>query len=141
MKGFFLLSTELSTGDQMLTEYFAIGAAFFSLCAIVYSYFALKSARSAVGWCRNASNWIERENKGSKTLSELTDIQTELTEHADAIAQLNKTLKTLRSRIGMREHRARKTANGSDIPDAKDDPEAWKAYMRRKLHMDKTAGE
>jgi hypothetical protein len=84
--------------------------------------------------------WIEKENTADKTLSHLTEIEATLTDHADAIASLHKTLKTLRSRIGMRELRARKTANGSDIPDAKEDPEAWKSYMRKKLHFDKSTG-
>jgi hypothetical protein len=124
----------------MFTTYFAAFAAFFSLVALVFSFYALKSARSAVNWCRNAVAWIEKENAADKTLAHLSEIESTLTEHADAIASMHKTMKTLRSRIGMRELRARKTENGSDIPDAKEDPEAWKAYMRRKLHFDKTTG-
>lgn len=61
----------------------------------------------------------------------------ELAELDDRLCALNDSHKRLRSRVGMRELRARKknAQNGED-PDTPDDDEAakWKREMRLKLH-------
>jgi len=124
----------------MFSTYLAVYAAFASLCAVVFSYFALKKSRQAAMYAQSMYQYISAENKRSKTLKQLTEHEAELTDHADSIAQLNKTMKSLRSRIGMRQLRDARKENGSDIPDPKTDPAGWKAYMRAKLHLDKTGG-
>jgi len=121
----------------MLLTVISASALFVSTCAAAYAYFALRESRQSNEWCQSAFEYVQHENKGSKTLRQLTDIEATLTEHEDSLVAVQSTLKKLRSRIGMRELRARKDANGSDIPDAKEDPAAWKAYMRKKIHLDK----
>lgn len=121
----------------MLLTVISASALFVSTCAAAYAYFALRESRQSNEWCQSAFEYVRSENKSSKTLKQLTDIEATLTDHEDSLVAVQSTLKKLRSRIGMRELRARKTENGSDVPDAKEDPAAWKAYMRKKIHLDK----
>lgn len=123
----------------MFSTYFAAVAAFFSLVSVIYSTFAYRNAMRCRMYCDSVLEWVQNENEASKVLKQLTEHEATLTDHQDLIASLNSTMKTLRSRIGMRELRARKTNSGSEIPDSKEDPEGWKRYMRAKLNIDKGA--
>lgn len=119
----------------MFSTYFSVIAAFVALVSLIYSAFALRKARRAIEWCNSAVRYLQHENTNDKTLREMAELQAELTSQADSIAALGKTLKSLRSRVGMRELRAKREESGSDIPDPKSDPDAWKRYMRKELHL------
>jgi hypothetical protein len=96
--------------------------------SLIAAFLAIKSAVAA----QQTWQWVKNNNKKSVGLTQLTQLHTELTEHADSIGHLNKSLAKLRSRIGMRELRA----NGHDpdgIPDSLRDPEGYKRAMRLKI--------
>ena len=95
------------------------------------SLFAVIFAVGAVWYSIVVAKWVARNNKASVTLRQLTNIETELTDHADAIKSLHSSLSKLRSRIGMRMLRAKQ--DGSGEPDSKTDPQAWKEWKRQQL--------
>jgi hypothetical protein len=89
-------------------------------------------AATALRIAKESDQYLRNQNKRSVGLAQLTKLHTELTEHADAITFLHKSLSKLRSRAGMRELRARE--NGEDTAaDSLRDPEGWKREMRLKL--------
>jgi len=91
-------------------------------------------------WAWLAAYWavryVQSENEASLSLKKLTEIETELTEHADSIHSLHTSLHKLRSRIGMREHAEKKRQNGGDVPDSRTDPAGYKQAMRLKLKQE-----
>ena len=101
----------------------------------VISILSMVFAVAGVCYGMTALKYVRRYNKSSVTLRHLTKLETELTEHADSIAALNDTLHKLRSRVSMRTLRDKKKDNGDDLPDAKTDPEGWKAAMRLRIHQ------
>ena len=68
------------------------------------------------------------------SVKRVTAIEAELTEIVDSISALHDTLKKLRSRISMRNLRAKQSGDGDDIPDSRVDPDGWKRAMRLRLH-------
>lgn len=110
----------------------------FHVIATSLSVFALLFAVGAYRYAKECLQWIETNNKKSLGLKQLTQLHAELTDQADSIKHLNTMLTKLRSRIAMRDKRARDTVpdeNGDDTPDPVKDPEAWKRHMRLQLHM------
>ena len=104
--------------------------------ALIVALVGISYGWSATKYCKEVVRWIEENNEKSLTLSQLTKIQTDLTEHADSITHLNKSLGKLRSRIGMRNLREKRENGGDDDePDPVKEPEAYKRYMRRKLKL------
>ena len=110
----------------------------FALAALLFSVIAALIALLCVRRVRLAEDWLASSNKKSIALKQLTQLELDMTDHADAIASINKTLKSLRSRIGMRELRAR---NDDSVPDQHTDPEGFKRVMRQKLHLGKLNGK
>jgi len=98
----------------------------------IVSIFALLFAVVAVWYALRVAKFVVDNNKASTSLRALTEIQVELTEHADSIKALHGSLSKLRSRIGMRNLREKDAAQ-DDMPDSKADPAAWKEAMRKKL--------
>ena len=70
--------------------------------------------------------FVQKTNERSLTLKKLTGIETELTEHADSIESILKSMHKLRSRIHARTLNEKKT---DGAPDPKTDPLDWKRYM------------
>lgn len=89
-----------------------------------------------------AVNYTKKQNKRSVSLREIAILSDEVTNLGDAYASLLASHKKLRSRIGMRDKRAKDNDdNGSGEPDPRTDPQAWKTYMRKQLHMQKFGGK
>jgi len=101
-----------------------------SVLAVLAVVIALRAAYVA----KETQRWVEVSNKKSVGLKQLTQLSAEMAEHADSIAALSKSMRTLRSRKSMRDLRAGKS-NGSDVPDPATDPEGWKRHMRLQLHL------
>ena len=105
-----------------------------NMLSTVISLFALVFAVVAVMYAISAVKFVRTYNKKSVALAKLAELEAELTDQADAISQVNSSLKKLRSRITMRQRREDES-NSSDVPDASKDPEAWKQHMRQQIHM------
>lgn len=80
----------LSTGS------WALLVAIVSLCVALWGVFAAGKALLLV----------RTQNKRSVALAKLAELETELTSQADSLQSIMKTLKTIRSRVTMRERRA-----------------------------------
>lgn len=93
---------------------------------------AWRANRSAQ-WAQQCSEWIKVNNKRSRVLREIGELQAELTDLRDLYSMLNSTMKKLRSRIGMRELRARQADDA--VPDPATDPAGYKRAMRTKLGL------
>lgn len=104
--------------------YIAGASLLIALGALVYAV----SAHHYAGKCYY---FVSKSNERSLTLKKLTDIETELTEHADSIESLLKSLHKLRSRIHARTVNEKKATDGA--PDPNTDPQDWKRYMNAKL--------
>ena len=103
--------------------YFAPASMLIALISVVY----LVVARQYVAKC---CQFVTESNKRSLTIKKLTDIEVELTEHADSIAAIHKSMHKLRSRI----HGRTVTDKKSDgAPDPTTDPLDWKRYMNAQL--------
>lgn len=100
-----------------LSTYISLAAFIFGTIACWYSIIVVR--------------WVGRNNKASVTLRELTQLQTELTEHADSIKALHTSLAKLRSRMGMRKLREKENSGGE--PDSRTEPQAWKEWKRQQL--------
>jgi len=119
-----MLSTELST------VLLGIGLLFCLICCAWCLREAIIAKNQAIG----ALNYVEKRNTNSLSLKRMTEIQAELQEQHDSIEKIHEMLHKLRSRQGMRDHRARKKeANSDGIPDSTTDPAGYKAAMRVKL--------
>lgn len=97
------------------------------------SLFACVLSVAAVWYGVTAVKYVMKYNKASVTLAQLTRLEVELLDHADAIKSVHATISKLRSRIGMREKRARDAGNSSGEPDSKTDPQAWKEWKRQQI--------
>lgn len=102
-----------------------------SLIALVFGTIAVWYALTAVKFADESRQWMVNNSTKSLTIKQLTEIQTELTDQADSIAALHKTMKTLRSRIGMR--KLREDENSSGEPNSATHPQEWKAWKRQQL--------
>lgn len=101
-----------------------------NLIAIIISTLSAAIAISAFARVQAAAQFVEAENEASKTLSELARLSAEVTELGDAYVALMEAHRKLRSRIGMRELRARGQDN--KLPDTTD-PGATKRELRAEL--------
>jgi len=115
-----MLSTVLSTAALLL-----------SLIAFVFALICVRATR-------RAAEYVAVSNKRSVTLRQLSDIQAELTDQADAVAALHENHKKLRSRIGMRHLREQRK---DDVPDPTADPQGFKHEMRKRLLLEKANGK
>ena len=113
-----MLLTELSTG-------FAVLAA---LC-VVFCVVAMVWVRRAMIWIHRAADDLRR----SAPANRVAEISAELTELRDAYDSLLKSHKKLRSRIGMRENRARKRQDDAE-PVAADEKAALRVVARQQGH-------
>ncbi len=105
---------------HMLSTILGFTALLFSLISLLYAVHCKKT--------------LEERNARSVSLREIAVLSEEVTNLGDAYASMLASHKKLRSRIGMREKRARDaTQNGSEIPDPRDDPDGYKRAMRLKL--------
>lgn len=98
---------------------------------LVASLFCVIYAVRAARYSAQCTDWMVQHNTSSASLKQLAEIQTELTDQADTISVLSSSMKKLRSRIGMRELRAK--GGDNEIPDSKTDPDGYKRFMRQKL--------
>ena len=118
----------------MLSTDFLVLLGVIAAIAVVFQWQIIRIYR----FCRRSIDFVENSNKRSLSLRRMAEVEATLTELSDAYDALLKSHKKLRSRIGMRENRARR-ANGAkddDIPDAKTDPDGWKRAMRLKLRRE-----
>jgi len=116
----------------MLSTVFLYGGLF--LVWILPFIVAIQARNMAAHALQRSSERLARNIQ----LNKLTDIQTEITEHADSIESLHTSLKKLRSRVGMRALRDRNAKKDDDIPDHLRDPEGYKREMRKKLRANGT---
>lgn len=104
-----MLSTELSTILAGISGIFATAAAIFS----AISWRIARKSRQDAG---ALAGWVHENSKSSVTLKRLTELETELTELTDSYDALMKSHRKLRSRIGMRENRARGASQDDEEP-------------------------
>lgn len=105
----------------------------FNVCAVLVAFAAHQRAKRSADWAQRCSDWIKENNKRSRVLREIGELQAELTDLRDLYGMLNSTMKKLRSRIGMRELRARQADDA--VPDPATDPAGYKRAMRTKLGL------
>lgn len=98
---------------------------------IVALFISMLSMRGSMRAYREASI----RNVKLVSMKRLTAIETELTEIVDSMSAMHDSLKKLRSRIGMRNLRARRSGGDDDLPDSVTEPQAYKAEMRRRLKL------
>lgn len=103
----------------------------FGVVGLVCSIFALRIAVHATNVANEALAKAEERVALTPSQADLAELQSEFTNHADALAQVNANLKKLRSRIGMREYRERQS-NGSGIP-ANASTDEIKRALRREI--------
>lgn len=101
--------------------------------SLLIALFSLVYARSARHYSHHCYQYVAETNETSATLKQLTQIETELTEHADSIAALHTSLHKLRSRIHMRKVNDDKKAADDGPPDPNVDPDGWKRYMNARI--------
>lgn len=80
------------------------------------------------------ANYVTKHNKASVSLKRMTDLEVQMTEISDSVTALHESLRKLRARITMRQHRAEPKNTADGIPDSKTDPDGWKRAMRIQLH-------
>ena len=122
-----MFSTELSTGLVVL--------------ALLLLLLAMACFAHAMAMYKKVSAWgqyIVEQNKRSVTLRRMAEVEATLTELLDSYESLLTSHKKLRSRITMRENRA-KPANGIDstsVPADETAKAAYKAELRKKLRAE-----
>lgn len=99
---------------------------YLSSAALLVALLALIFSVAARRYAAECYQFVRESNKRSMTLKQLTEIQVELTEHADSIASILKSMHKLRSRIHARTLNEKKP---DGAPDPKTDPADWKRYM------------
>lgn len=120
-----MLSTELPT-------IFLVLACLTCVISVVALWLAAQSAAHATAM----ATYVEEANEKSVTLKTMAELSAEVTDLRDAYESLLQSHKKLRSKIGMREVRARRKNNADrdqDVPDPRDDPDGYKRAMRAKL--------
>jgi hypothetical protein len=118
-----MLSTDLST---ILIVF--IGFVTFFACLFMFA--RLIRTEKYVDSCMS---YVNEQNKRSLSLKKMAEVETSLTELTDSYDALLTSHKKLRSRIGMREHRAPEADREGAIPDSQRDPSGYKRAMRLKL--------
>lgn len=106
----------------------------FNVCAVLVAFVCWQRAQRSAEWAQRCSEWVKENNKRSRALKELGELSIEVTDLRDLYSSLNSTMKKLRSRIGMRELRARQEAE-EQVPDPAVDPAGYKRVMRQKLGL------
>jgi len=102
--------------------------------AILFSALAWLYALKAWELCNRMAKYLDKIRPDKPPgLKKLTELEVELTEHADSIAAIHQSMKKLRARVGMRENRTKKNDGQAAIPDARADPAGYKRAMRLKL--------
>lgn len=101
----------LSTQIAILVAGFAIGGAFVGL---IFSLRAVRFAKLAEKYAQDAMDWVRENNEESLGLTKIAEHEAALTELQDSYSALLSSHKKLRSRIGMRENRAKAKSNGVD---------------------------
>ena len=121
-----MLSTELAFS-------FGVFALVLAMLALWIAAQAVQKAHEANDYARDCTEWMKTYNEKSVVIAKLAEFEGEITMHADLINALRKSMKTLRSRIHMRNL----NENGSGEPDPTRDPEGWKRYMNDQLARSK----
>lgn len=103
----------LSTGFSTALTVAAVG---FSSAGCAFAAFAWRIAWKSRQDAGALAGWVHQNSKSSVTLKRLTELETELTELTDSYTALLKSHQKLRSRIGMRENRARGASQDDDEP-------------------------
>lgn len=107
-------------------------ASFLSLCLAIVCWLNARSARSHSAECYQ---WVQKIGKMRDPTASVAELSAEVTELHDAYDALLKSHKKLRSRIGMRENRAR-AGNGVDsgtVPASDSEKAAYKSKLRNDL--------
>jgi len=108
---------------QLSTGLFTVGVA---SVALLLAIWAVVVAYRAQKYCyRNTAAKLSRKA--------LTDLQVAVTENADSVTALYESLRKLRARITMRQHRVNGKSAADGIPDSRDDPDGYKRAMRLQL--------
>lgn len=120
-----MLPTDLST-------FFLIAAGFLAVFAAAVLFWVLQLAK----YCKASVDWVQNQNSRSVGLRRMADLEATCTELLDSYNALLTSHKKLRSRIGMREGRA-KRKNGIDSSPGATDSEkaAYKAELRNDLRQ------
>lgn len=105
---------------------------YLAAAALLIACFAAVYAASARRYAHKCYYFVSKSNERSVTIKKLTSIETELTEHADSIENLLKSLHKLRSRIHARTVNEKKT-NSDGCPDPELDPQGWKRWQNARL--------
>lgn len=95
--------------------------------AVVLAFIAVYFANAARLYALQCYEFVEDNNKRSLTLNKLAGIQTELTEHDDAIAALADSMKKLRGRVHAR------TVNANRERGTTESDEDWKRRTNARL--------
>jgi hypothetical protein len=87
-------------------------------------------------YAENCLTWVQKGNAASVSLQKMADVEVALTELTDSYQSLLTSHKKLRSRIGMRDKRAREieaeSANGA-VPGDEASRLAYKEQLRARL--------
>ena len=113
--------TELSTG-------FSVGLAILCLFTVVFLVFTWFALYRMHRWIHGAADALAR----SAPASRIAEISAELTELSDAYDALLKSHKKLRSRITMRENRAKKRQDDGQTEAERDDVKTNLRVLARK---------
>lgn len=102
-----------------------------ALAAVLMAGYAILTSWAAVRYCRSEVP----SQRLSKALNRLTELECEMTELADSMDSVTRSMRKLRARIGMRATRAKK-AEMVGPPDPAEDPDGYKRFMRKQLRLD-----
>lgn len=98
--------------------------------AVLVALASMLIAAQAVRYSRQCTQWMAEYNTKAAVLKRMTELESELTLHADLIDGVRKSMHKLRSRIHMRNL----NSNAHDgPPDPEKDPAGWKQYMNAQL--------
>lgn len=120
-----MLSTELALICATIVT-------FLCLCLAILSWV---NARRAASHSAECYSWVQKVGKMRDPTASVAELSAEVTELHDAYDALLKSHKKLRSRIGMRENRA-KASNGVDsgtVPAGDAEKAAYKSALRQQL--------
>lgn len=115
----------------MLSTVLFTAVAFLCLCIAVWAF---RIACHAVNCANEAIDIAQTKHQEALAEPRLLAIETEMTELTDAVVALRDSLRKLRSRITMRQHRVNGKADDG-CPDFRTHPSEYKAYMRQKLKL------
>ena len=120
----------LSTG---LLATLVIVAVLFASIALYIGAQALQTAKAAMNYAQECTEWMKTWNEKSQVLHKLAEFESEMTMHADLINALRSSMKKLRGRIHMRDLNSGGTKTPDGFPDPEKDPEGWKKAMNAAL--------